>query len=93
MQNEDEPNLLKVLDETESLRKSRQAELNVGHSRAELEKIYGSVYSTDELRAQWEVIGFMAPLVVVKSKADGGLGSFEFQHSPRWYFNYVRDKE
>ena len=91
---EDEPNLLKILDETEEFRRARQAELNaVGWTRGTLEAYYGSVYSTDELRAQWEVIGFYAPLVVVKSKADGSLGSFEFQHMPRYYFNYQRDKD
>jgi hypothetical protein len=91
--NEDEPNLLKVLDETEAIRRQRQAELNAGYPREILEAVFGKVYSTDELRLEWEVVGFFAPLVVVKSRADGGLGSFEFQHSPRFYFNYKRDEE
>jgi hypothetical protein len=30
----------------------------------------------------------MAPLVVVKRKADGKKGSLEFQGSPRFYFNF-----
>ena len=94
MQNDDEPNLLKILDETEEFRRERQAELNtMGWPREVLEGTYGKVYSTDELRLEFEVIGFFAPLVVVKSKADGSLGSFEFQHSPRWYFNYVGDAQ
>ena len=94
MQNDDEPNLLKVLDETEAFRRQRQAELNsVGWPREVLEGTYGKVYTTDELRLEFEVIGFFAPLVVVKSRADGSLGSFEFQHMPRFYFNYQRDKE
>ena len=38
-----------------------------------------------------EVIGFMAPLVVVRRKADGVKGSLEFQHQPRFYFNFVAD--
>ena len=79
-------------DETEALRRQRQAELNVGLSRAELEGFYGKVWTTDELRAEFEVLAFLAPLVVVKSRADGSLGSFEFQHSPRFFFNYVKDK-
>lgn len=81
-------------DETEAFRRARQAELNaVGWPREVLEDAYGTVYSTDQLREQFEVQAFLAPLVVVKSKADGGLGSFEFQHSPRFFFNYVRDEE
>ena len=95
MQNDDEPNLLKVLDETESYRRERQAELNQGLSREEIQIVFPGtqVYSTDELRAEFEVVGFFAPLVVVKSKADGSLGSFEFQHSPRFFFNYKKDEE
>jgi hypothetical protein len=34
------------------------------------------------------VIGFMAPLVVVRRKHDGKKGSLEFQHSPRFYFGF-----
>ena len=93
MQNKDEPDLLRVLDETEDLRRERQAELNtIGWPREVLEGTYGKVYSTDELRERYEVVGFFAPLVVVKSKADGSLGSFEFQHMPRFYFNEVKDE-
>ena len=90
--NEDE--IQKTLDETEGVRRERQAELNaVGWPREVLEGAYGKVYSTEELRAEFEVVGFYAPLVVVKSKADGSLGSFEFQHMPRFYFSYVRDAQ
>lgn len=92
-------------DETESFRRERPghsvrmfecicAELNaVGWPREVLEDTYGKVYSTDELRAEFEVVGFYTPLVVVKSLANGQLGSFEFQHKPRFYFSYVRDEK
>ena len=93
MQENDEPNILRILDETESFRRARATELNAGHSREILESLYGRVYSTDQLRLEFEVQGFFAPLVIVKSLADGSLGSFEFQHSPRFYFNYQKDKE
>ena len=90
--NEDVPNLLRILDETEEFRKERQAELNtMGWPREVLEGTYGKVYSGDELRLEFEVMGFYSPLVVVKSRADGSLGSFEFQHMPRWYFNFQKD--
>lgn len=78
------------LDETEGYRRMRAAELNVGRSRQELEKLHGRVWSTEELRQEWEVLAFMAPLIAVRSldKQHSG-GSFEFQHSPRFYFNFL----
>jgi hypothetical protein len=44
------------------------------------------------LTKDFEVIGFMAPLVVVRRKADGVKGSLEFQHSPRLYWGFLQDK-
>ena len=61
-------------------------------SRTELEAQYGQVWNTEELRhSRWEVIGFMAPFVVVRDKATGKKGSLEFQHNPRYYFNFQTD--
>ena len=48
-------------------------------------------YTTTEMSAEFEVIGFMAPFVAVRRKADGVKGSMEFTHSPRFYFNFVAD--
>lgn len=80
-------------DPTETLRRERLAEINaMPGSRETLEAIYGQVWNTDELASTFMVIGFMAPLVVVKRKSDGVEGSLEFQHSPRLYFNFVSDK-
>lgn len=50
-------------------------------------------YTTDELREQFEVLGFAAPFVVVRRKADGVLGSLEFTHSPRVYFNFTEEPQ
>jgi hypothetical protein len=82
-----------AIDETESFRRERQAQLNSeAGGRQLLEDLYGQVWSTDELRAsQWEVIGFLAPYVVVKDKVTGKKGTLEFKHSPRFYFNYQAD--
>ena len=44
------------------------------------------------LAGAFEVIGFMAPLVVARRKADGRIGSLEFQHQPRFYFNWQEDR-
>ncbi len=76
-------------DPTEPIRRQRLAEINAEPgSRHALEAQYGQVWTTDELSQDFEVIGFMAPFVVVWRKADGAKGSVEFQHSPRIYFNF-----
>jgi hypothetical protein len=56
--------------------------------RVELESIYGKVWDTDQLRADFTVTGFAAPMVVVTEKATGRKGSLFFCHSPRFYFNF-----
>jgi hypothetical protein len=77
------------VDETEAIRRQRQAELNLEASeRAVLEARYGKVWNLEELREEFEVLGFMAPLVGVRRLADGKQGSLEFQHHPRFYFNW-----
>ena len=76
-------------DETETLRRKRLTEINAEPgSREALEAEHGEVWSTDELRRDFEAIGFMAPLVVVRRRLDGVKGSLEFQHHPRFYFNW-----
>lgn len=46
------------------------------------------VWDTASLQADFEVLGFMAPLVVVRRRADGVRGSLQFAHSPRYYFGW-----
>lgn len=76
-------------DPTESLRHQRLVEINAEPgSREALQAQYGQVWDTNELRQDFDVLGFMAPLIVVRRKADGVRGSLEFQHSPRFYFNF-----
>jgi hypothetical protein len=76
-------------DVTEPIRRQRLAEINAEPgSREALEAQYGQVWTTQELGQNFEVLGFMAPLVVVRRKADGQKGSLEFQHNPRFYFNW-----
>ena len=50
-------------------------------------------WNTEELQEDFKVIGFQSPYVVVKRKADNILGSLEFQHMPRLYFNFKEHKE
>jgi hypothetical protein len=76
-------------DPTESLRRERLAEINADPgSREALVAQYGQVWDTNELRRDFDVLGFAAPLVVVRRKPDGVRGSLEFQHSPRFYFSF-----
>jgi hypothetical protein len=76
-------------DPTETARRQRLAEINQQpNDRAALESRYGQVWDTVELGRDFIVTGFAAPLVVVKRKRDGVIGSLEFQHSPRLYFNF-----
>jgi hypothetical protein len=76
-------------DATEPLRRQRIVEINAQPgSREALEAQHGQVWSTEELSQDFEVIGFMAPYVVVRRKSDGKKGSLEFQHNPRFYFNF-----
>jgi hypothetical protein len=49
------------------------------------------VWTTDELCAEFEVIGFLAPLVVVRRRSDGARGTLWFQHSPRLYASWRED--
>jgi len=79
-------------DMTEAIRRRRLTELNVGDGRPELERHHGTVWDSMELAKAFEIIGFMAPLVVARRKADDRIGSLEFQHCPRFYFNWQEDR-
>ena len=76
-------------DPTESIRREMVAEINAEPgSRADLEAKHGQVWDTDQVRNEFEVIGFLAPLVVVRRRSDGVKGSLMFQHHPRFYFGF-----
>ena len=78
-----------MTDQTEAIRRQRMAEINLAPgSREALEAEHGQVWDTGEMSDDFEAIGFMAPLIVVRRRADGAKGSLEFQHSPRFYFNW-----
>jgi len=81
------------LDITEGVRRERVAELNAAAAeRTALEAQYGQVWDTTQLQQDFRVLGFLAPYVTVQRIIDGAMGSLEFQHSPRFYFNFVRNK-
>ncbi len=81
-------------DETERLRRQRLAEINESpKDREVLESEYGQTWDTKELAREFIVVGFLAPIIVVKRKANGVVGSLEFQHDPRFYFNFQEDSK
>ena len=87
-----------IPDATEDLRRRRLMEINstvesdaVIAERQRLEARYGQIWDAAQLAKDFDVLGFMAPYVVVGRRSDGRKGSLEFQHLPRFYFNFVRD--
>ena len=81
------------IDLTEQLRRVRLAVLNAEPGdRPALKERHGDVWDGVELGRDFEVIGFMAPLVVARRRSDGTRGSLEFQHHPRFYFNWGDDQ-
>ena len=76
-------------ERAEAARRQRLAEINAAAAgREALEARHGRVWDTQELTRDYEVLGFAAPYVVVRRRADGLRGSLEFQHAPRFYFNF-----
>ena len=78
------------MTDLEALRRARVREINTNpRAREVLQTEYGQVWDTTQLAKEFEVLGFAAPFVVVRRKSDRMLGSLEFQHSPRVYFNFM----
>ena len=80
-------------DPTESIRRELvgQIDANPG-SREALEAKHGKVWSTDELTADFVVLSFCAPFVLVRRKTDNKRGMLEFQHSPRFYYSFEESR-
>ena len=77
------------MDPTEKTRKQMQDTINEKPLTKEaLLAAYGQVWDTEDLRKEFDVMGFMAPFVVVRRKSDGQMGSLTFQHFPRFYFSF-----
>ena len=49
------------------------------------------MWSTDQLREEFEVVGFLAPFVSVIRRSDGAKGVMCFTHSPRWYWGFEEE--
>lgn len=81
-----------MADPTEAIRRELVAKINANPgSREALETIWGkgNVFDSSEVAAKFELLGFMAPFVVAREKATGKKGMLEFQHLPRFYYNFI----
>lgn len=45
--------------------------------------------TTDEMLAEYEVLGFALGFCIVQRKSDGVKGTLDFDHAPRRYHNFV----
>lgn len=76
-------------DPTEQAQRELLVEINAEPgSREYLEARHGPVWDTEQLAQDFEVLGFMAPVVVVRRRCDGVKGSLFFQHHPRFYYGF-----
>ncbi len=76
-------------DPTAAIRKELLVAINAEPgSREALEAEHGQVWDTKQLGKDFEVLGFMAPFVVVKKRSSGIRGSLLFQHHPRLYHSF-----
>lgn len=81
-----------MTDPTELIRRQMVAQINaVEGSREYLESKHGQIWDTTELQQEFEVLGFLAPFVIVRRRTDGVKGSLLFQSSPRFYFEFDRE--
>lgn len=79
-------------DPTQAVRRQLVLVINASpRSRKLLEAEFGPVWDSDQLQRDFDVIGFRAPLVVVRRRSDSRLGSLLFQDQPRFYFAFVPD--
>jgi hypothetical protein len=77
----------------EAIRREHAMELNGNAgTRPQLVARHGQVWDPEDLARDFEVIGFATPYVIVRRKIDGTMGSLEFQHHPRFYFNFQQDQ-
>jgi len=56
----------------------------------ELREKYDDVCNTEELKAKYSVQAFGAPYIRCVRKSDEALGTMQFMHEPRFYFNFVK---
>lgn len=85
-----------MTDQTETIRKVMIGLINNGYSEDEAERKaqlisqYGedNVWDTGELETQFVVESFLAPFCMVRRRSDNKVGTVNFTHSPRFYFDF-----
>tara|TARA_R110000824_G_scaffold30179_2_gene99545 strand:+ start:2722 stop:2964 length:243 start_codon:yes stop_codon:yes gene_type:complete len=78
------------MDRTESKRREMVRQINSEPGEREtMEAKHGQVWDMSEMQRDYSVVGFAAPLIVVRRKEDGVRGSLMFQHRPRYYYNFL----
>jgi hypothetical protein len=81
-----------MTDPTETIRRTMVQQINTdAGDRERLEAQHGRVWDTQQLQADFEVLSFAAPLIVVREKKSGQMGSLFFQHQPRFYWGFQPD--
>jgi hypothetical protein len=83
--------LREALDE--AITDHRREMINTGQPQKDLAEDQGRKWTTAEMQAEFDVMGFAAPFVVVVRKSDGQEGTLEFTHSPRVYFGFSPHNE
>ena len=79
-------------DATETIRRSLVQQINTdAGGRERLEEKHGRVWDTQELQHDFDVLQFAAPLIVVRQRTTGQMGSMFFQHQPRFYWGFKAD--
>ena len=61
---------------------------NKDDERKRIEKKYGQTWNTKELSKDFTVKQFMAPYIIATKKDTKEVGTLQFQHIPRFYFNW-----
>ena len=86
-------------DPTELFRRMESAIVNSevesndeDRERARLQVKHGvdNVWDTDEVSKVFEITSFFAPFCSATRRSDFAKGSLEFQHNPRFYFNFQK---
>ena len=70
-------------DSTEGLRRELQRAINDGEIQPG-----GQIWTTEQLREDFEILSFLAPCVIVRRRSDGARGALMFRHNPRVYFDF-----
>ncbi len=52
----------------------------------------GQTWTTEEMRRDFEVLGFAYGVCVVRRRSDGQLGTLDFVHAPRVYHSFAADR-